>query len=609
MHQLKQYWVAEALEKDLGDPSHPESIMSFKHCVDLDEREEFPEEDIKWLYNWNLHHYYIPAESGGEFTSFEEFIAFVRAMSRRDLTISISFTTLFWSFLTWMAGTDEQKQRLASFMKNSNGAMCLAYSERAHGSDLVNGDVRATKVPGGYLLNGEKWPINRATISGVTFVLAKTDEDAGAARSLSLFMVEKSVLDPATYYNLPKIKTHGIRGSDMSGIGFKNCFVPETARLGAEGAGLELALKGFQITRMLCAAFSQGASDTALRTTLKFAISRKLYNKTVFDIPQPRRTLVDAFLDILSCDCVTIGAARAFHVVPEQFSVLSAVVKYFTPTTLETLVQNVSVVLGARYYMREEHDWGIFQKVVRDNAIISVFDGSTIVNLHALILQLRQLAKTRARRNAASNQALQSRLETIFSVSKPLPRFEARKLELFSRGCDDFLQGLEISLEHLYTLKGANGVDAQVLEKLITLTGAVIEEINALDELLANSAFEYGHDQSPELFELAGKYCTLNAAAAGVHMWVYNRQILGDFFASGEWLVLCLNRLMLTLRPSPLGAGTPSAPLQVYYENVAQELLRLYSENKLFSIVPFQLALPQTQENQTNATSELQLQA
>lgn len=287
MHHLKQYWVAEALERDLGDPSNPDSVLSFKQVVELDEREAFPEEEINWLYNWKLQHYYIPAECGGEFTSFEEFVAFVKVLSRRDLTAGIAFTTLFWSFLVWMAGTQEQKQRLATFMKDMNGAMCLAYSEREHGSDLVAGDVRATKVAGGYLLNGEKWPINRATISGVTFVLAKTDEAAGN-RGLSLFMVEKSRLDSASYYNLPKILTHGIRGSDMSGIGFKDCFIPEDMLIGKEGAGLEIALKGFQITRALCSAFSQGAADTALRTTLNFAVSRKLYGKTVFDIPQQK---------------------------------------------------------------------------------------------------------------------------------------------------------------------------------------------------------------------------------------------------------------------------------------------------------------------------------
>jgi alkylation response protein AidB-like acyl-CoA dehydrogenase len=117
-------------------------------------------------------------------------------------------------------------------------------------------------VEGGYILNGEKWPINRATISGISFILAKTDANGGP-KCLTLFMVDKRQLDPEKYYNLPKIYTHGVRASDMSGIGFKDCFVPDSMRLREEGDGLELALKGFQITRMLCAAFSHGAADTA----------------------------------------------------------------------------------------------------------------------------------------------------------------------------------------------------------------------------------------------------------------------------------------------------------------------------------------------------------
>ncbi|NEP83418.1 MAG: hypothetical protein F6K39_37975, partial [Okeania sp. SIO3B3] len=42
-----------------------------------------------------------------------------------DQTIGIAFTTLFWSFLTWMAGTEEQKQKLATYIKDEHGAMCL----------------------------------------------------------------------------------------------------------------------------------------------------------------------------------------------------------------------------------------------------------------------------------------------------------------------------------------------------------------------------------------------------------------------------------------------------------------------------------------------------
>ncbi|RPH89588.1 MAG: acyl-CoA dehydrogenase [Chroococcales cyanobacterium metabat2.561] len=599
MKKLKQYWTAEALEKDLGDPLNPDNPLSYKRVIEIDESEEFPHEEIRWLYDWKLQHYYIPTDCGGEFTSFEEFVAFVRVLSRRDQTIGIAFTTLFWSFLNWMAGTPEQKQKLARFIMDDYGAMCLGYSEKEHGSDLINGDLTATKVEGGYILNGEKWPINRATISGVSFILAKTDANGGP-KCLTLFMVDKRQLDPEKYYNLPKIYTHGVRASDMSGIGFKDCFVPDSMRLREEGDGLELALKGFQITRMLCAAFSHGAADTALRTTLSFALNRVIYQKTVMDLPQPRRTLVDAFLDILICDCETIPAARGFHIIPEQFSVWASVVKYFVTVRLEEMVNSVYVVLGSRFYMREEHEFGIFQKLLRDNSIISMFDGSSIVNLHALILQLRPLTKYRAKRNSRTMSALKSRLEAIFSLEKSVPPFEPNNLELFGRGMDDSLQGLEIALDMLEGLKDSQEVDREVLENLLMLGNLVLEELNAHDEQISQSKFEYGHDQSPELFEIAKKYCTLHAASACLHTWLYNRSILGEFFARGEWLVLSLHRLLRTLRPLPYTLS------EVYVENVAQELLKLYRENQHFSIVPFQLAHSQTTEEKTH---ELQLQS
>ncbi|MFM7884718.1 MAG: acyl-CoA dehydrogenase family protein [Microcystis panniformis] len=599
MKKLKQYWTAEALEKDLGDPLNPDNPLSYKRVIEIDESEEFPHEEIRWLYDWKLQHYYIPTDCGGEFTSFEEFVAFVRVLSRRDQTIGIAFTTLFWSFLNWMAGTPEQKQKLARFIMDDYGAMCLGYSEKEHGSDLINGDLTATKVEGGYILNGEKWPINRATISGVSFILAKTDANGGP-KCLTLFMVDKRQLDPEKYYNLPKIYTHGVRASDMSGIGFKDCFVPDSMRLREEGDGLELALKGFQITRMLCAAFSHGAADTALRTTLGFAVNRVIYNKNVMDLPQPRRTLVDAFLDILICDCETIPAARGFHIIPEQFSVWASVVKYFVTVRLEEMVNSVYVVLGSRFYMREEHEFGIFQKLLRDNSIISMFDGSSIVNLHALILQLRPLTKYRAKRNSRTMSALKSRLEAIFSLEKSVPPFEPNNLELFGRGMDDSLQGLEIALDMLEGLKNSDEVDPEILENLLMLGNLVLEELNAHDEQISQSKFEYGHDQSPELFEIARKYCTLHAASACLHTWLYNRSILGEFFARGEWLVLSLHRLLRTLRPLPYTLS------EVYVENVAQELLKLYQENQHFSIVPFQLAPSQTTEEKTH---ELQLQS
>lgn len=600
MDKFKQYFAAEALEKHLGDPANPENIMSFKNSIDLDEQEKFPEEAVKLLHQWGTPLYYIPAEYGGKLKSYEEFFALIRVMARRDLSVAVSDMHTFLGALpVWIKGTDEQKQELAKFIQN-HGYACLAVSEKAHGSDLLATETKAIKSANGYLLSGEKWPINKATLTDALTVLAKTD-DRKSSRSLSVFLVYKKNLAPSSYSHLPKIKTLGIRSSDISGIRFNNCSLSESDLIGTIGEGLDLTLQGFFVTRTLCAFLSLGAADTALRTTLNLVVSRQLYEKPVFALPHARTVLANAFLDILICDCVSISAARGLHVVPKQFSVWSAIVKSFVTKRIEMVMNELSVILGARFYFREDHDWGIFQKVYRDNGIISVFDGSSIVNLYALILQLRQLAKSRQRPKTKYREALQSRLKIIFSLDESLPPFTGENLELFSRGCNDILQGLELSLEHLQTLTANKCVDATVLEKLVTLTHIFLEELSIQEKRLDSFPLEASHEQSFESFELAKQYCAIHAAVTCVNMWIYNRHHLGEFFAKGEWLVLCLERLMQIFRPSK------QLMPQEYIENVTQEMYRLYTEEKMFSIVPFQIAPSGVAEHEPDEDPKIQL--
>jgi len=565
--------IGETVEALLGDPKNPDNPLSFAYSQQIDESERFPEEAIRWLYEHQLSRHFVPKEVGGAFHSFVELAELIRVLSRRDLTSSIAFSTLFWSFLTWMDGTDDQKRWLADYMLHRHGAMCLAYSEKDHGSDLLAGATIAERTPDGFNVTGEKWPINRATVSGLCFLLATTDRSAGP-RGLSLFMVDKSELDAKRYSNLPKILTHGIRGSDVSGIKFDRCRIPSRSLLGREGMGLEIALRGFQITRALCAAFSLGAGDTALRTTLEFALHRRLYKELVIDIPHATKVISDAFLDLLICDCVTSSGLRALQVVPEQGSVWSAVVKYFVPTTIEAMIQNLSVVMGARYYMREEHEWGTFQRLLRDAAIISVFDGSTVVNLHALLLQFRQLARRRAE---SGDQ--EARLERIYRLDSDAGVFNGQKLSLASRQANDALDGVELTLKRLRSQAATNPADGQELDGILKVGERLLREIAAHQREFSETKFEHGHRQSAAAFQAARRYCGLHAAASCLQIWAWNRTGDGSFFSRGRWLVPALSRLFETQLNIHDGQDA-EAPLP----ELLDELRRLHSENRMFSI-------------------------
>lgn len=583
LYRPKQYDNTEFLEEYLGSPLNPDNEFSFQHSLELDEQELYPEEAGKILEKWDFHHYYIPTVYGGKLKSYEEMLSLLRAISRRDLTVAIGHgKTYLGSVSIWVGDDEPKKYQLAEIIKEQK-QVALGLTEKAHGSDLVANDFEAVEVENGFLLTGEKWLINNATRSKALTIFARINNDANP-RSFSTFMIQKDTLDNSSYRLLDKIKTHGIRGADISGISFNQCLISKDSLIGKSGYGLENTLKGFQITRTICAGLSLGAADTVLRTTLDFALSRQLYGDSVFAIPYTQKVLVDAFLDILICDCVAIAATRAIHVTPEKMSIWSAVTKYLVPTTVENVINNLSVVLGARYYLRESHWGGIFQKIVRDHAIVSLFDGSTLVNLYAIALYIRYLAKSKKRTNPAKYEEVIPYLKNTFCLETTLPDAHLNKLEIFSQGRNDILQGLKFILKDLEALQALQEVDSQVLEKINQFTNSIFDLLEKQNQILKDLPPAKGYKESPVIFDMARQYSTLYTAAACLHMWLYNRKLLGDFFAQGEWLILCLDRLL-----------TPLVHLQYllpdsYRENTTQELLKLYQQNKLFSIIPIQLA-------------------
>ncbi|HET8843515.1 MAG TPA: acyl-CoA dehydrogenase, partial [Ktedonobacteraceae bacterium] len=532
------------------------------------------------LEQWGIHHYYIPEESGGKLTSFEEIFLLMRLVARRDLTVAIAHGgTFLGAIATWIAGSEAQKYHLAEIIK-TGACVSLGLTEQQHGGDLLANETQASPIPGGYKLSGEKWLIGNATRSNAITVFARTRQ-SGGPRGFTLLLVEKERLAPTSFTHLPKERTLGIRGTDISGICFNECVIASSAVIGSEGHGLEIILKGLQVTRTLVSGLSLGTADTALRVAMKFALERRVYGHVVFDIPYSRKMLVESFVDLLICECVTLAAVRSLHAAPEQMSIWSAAAKYFVPTTIENAIHRLSIVLGARYYLRSGPGAGIFQKIVRDNAITSLFDGSTVVNLQAIALQLRSLAGYPASQDAL----LWTRLESIFCLKKPLPRFHAESLGNFNHGQDDILQGLDLALKALQALKTAATPAPEVVDAIIELASEVAKRKQAQDERLVALAHKYGHalNASPEIYELAKHYCILHAASACIHMWLHNHGDLDEFFAAGEWLVVALNHLLKNLH-------VPERVIpDSFEENVASHLVKLSQKNQLYSILPFQL--------------------
>jgi alkylation response protein AidB-like acyl-CoA dehydrogenase len=579
----ESYRAAKSLQQYLGDPCAEDNPFSFKRVMEMDEREEYPEHICALLNEWGLPDYFVPVAYGGKLDSYEELFSLFRVVAQRDVTVAFTqAVTYVASSVVWIGGDDRQKERVAEIIR-SRDQVAIGLHEQAHGNDLLACEVRADKKPNGYALSGEKWVIGNPRRSSTIVIFAKTGLQ-GSHRGFSLLLLEKKNLPKSGYSYLHKFKTHGLRGHEVSGIRFESCSIPDESVIGPPGSGLEIALKASQVTRVVVTGLCLGALDTALRVTLDFALSRRLYGGAVLGIPHARGLLVDAFLDLLICDCVATVAARGLHVATSQMSVWASIAKYFIPDTTNNVIRQLSVVLGARHYLREGHWWGVFQKIARDCIGASVSHYSSVISLSHLAPQLFHLADHRAK---AVREGLpqQSTLNGLFALDQPAPAFAADRLALHNRGRDDVMAGLEAGLREIEELELKGDVERPMLLQLRRLTRRLLGALRAQDRrLLAANGRGQALGQSVEMMEMAKRYSTLYAAAACIQIWLRNRDRLGEFFRKGEWLALGLNRLRRSLG----GGDAAGAPEMV--DRVAQELERRYRERRAFAIVPLDLA-------------------
>lgn len=538
--------LAEALEDWLGDPEVGSNSLSYRRALELDEREELPSAGIDQVRAFGFNRYFVPESLGGDLRSAEQILMLTRVIARRDMNVAVSESTQVWMMLAWIGGDAEQQAKYAATMLRGGVVPCLAYSEPGHGADLAANDFVATPDSGQYVLSGEKWPINRGRTSTHVVLLGTTgDDDVPAKRRQSMFLVDRKQVISGTVTGVPRVPTYGLRGCDISGVAFEDARVDSSARLGAEGEGLELSLRGLLITRTLCTGLSLGTGDTMLRTVSGFLSDRMLYDGPASEIPYVTESLANAYLSLLVAECESLVAMRGLHLYTDEFSIWGNMAKVQVARLVDFNSKVLARTLGARYFMRAPEHAGMFQKMLRDGAVVSVFDGSEPVCLDSITLQLAAMAKAYARPRDED-------WSTLYDLRAELPAFDPARVSVFGRGRDATFASLPALISRLAELSPSAGCDADRLAVLRVRAEELQQDLDALfqrvHEVRRWSASEAAQPSRstkttpPRLMRLAEELCALHAKVAALGVWLYNRDHLGRFFADGEWLQAALAR-------------------------------------------------------------------
>lgn len=204
------------------------------------------------------------------------------------------------------SGTEEQQERFLTIFKDDKARWgAYALTEPDAGSDASAIQMRAKRVDGGYVLNGQKIFITNGKKASWVVVFATVDPSLGRAGQRA-FVVEKGT--PGFSY--PSLaKKMGLRANETAELLFTNCFVPQENLLGGEAlyeqtksgpSGFATAMKTFDSTRPIVAAMATGIARAAYEYTLD--IVKKEYPK------QSRLTYRAA--DMLAEMSAQISAAR-----------------------------------------------------------------------------------------------------------------------------------------------------------------------------------------------------------------------------------------------------------------------------------------------------------
>lgn len=304
-----------------------------------------------------------------------------------------------------------------------------------------------------------------------------------------------------------------------------------------------MILKALQISRTLCGALSLGTLDTSIETVLRFALDYKVEGEPLAALPHSQRLMCEAWAELLIGDSLTGVALRGIHAVSSQASVHSAVVKYLVPLLAEQAMQKLAVIYGARHQLRHADDPGVFQRMYRGNHAVSMFDGSTERNAQLSLFSLSHQLRSLVIHARASDV-----LGWAHHASPPVELDWAR-FSLSAGGEDAVLAGFDAGSHALHSWLRQRTTD-EVGE---SLEASLVQLARSRDDLftairgLSAGAVAAGH---PDGFELARRYCVVEAAAAVLTDWRLNRAALAGTLGEPAVLAVVLQRLTAQLGDS-----------------------------------------------------------
>ncbi len=316
----------------------------------------------------------LPEEHGGMGLDTISYCLVMEELGRADSSVrgivSVNNGLAGKTIAKW--GTEEQRAEWLPRMASGEALGCYGLTEPGSGSDPASLVTRAERVPaagGGddWVINGSKIFITLGSWAGVCLVFARTGGEG--PRGITCFLV------PTASEGFSAVKIDGklgLRAQDTAELFLDGVRVPDSARLGDEGAGFKVAMSALDNGRISLAAGSVGIAQGCVDACLAYAAERKQFGRPIATFQLVQELIADTAVETEAARMLTYLAAwKADN--GEPYTLAASQAKYYA-SEVAVRAANAAVQVHGGYGYVDEYP---VQKYLRDARVSTLYEGTS----------------------------------------------------------------------------------------------------------------------------------------------------------------------------------------------------------------------------------------
>lgn len=268
-----------------------------------------------------------------------------------------------------LAGSDALRERWLEAAVRGEAMGAFAMTEVDAGSDVAAMATTARRDGDDYILDGAKTFISNAGIADFYTVFASTDREKGS-RGVSAFVV------PADTVGLEYLGPQVMSAPHPLGeIGFRECRVPASHRLGEENAGFKLGMMTLDRLRPTVAAAACGMAQRALDEALAHALERRQFGERLADFQLVQEKLARMATEVTAARLLTYRAAWEKDMGAERITMEAAMAKSYATEAAQRVIDDAVQVLGGRGVLADHP----VDRLYRSVRALRIYEGTTEV--------------------------------------------------------------------------------------------------------------------------------------------------------------------------------------------------------------------------------------